>query len=270
MFPKNSVRRQHLAALFLVGFIQISTVQKIHAAGRVVELNYRESEVVHITTRVLQPLLIEFPNGEVIEDVAIGRPEDWEVNRRPNKVFIRALESAGSTTIIITTSDRTLVCDLSSLKNATPKEFVTWVRVLSGSKAGAVSRKPAMEKEGSLGELRLDDGPLARNYDYSLQVISETVDISPKAVFDDGVFTYFDFPKNMPIPAVFRGTLLGQEEWLVNSHRQGDYLVLHTVSPLWILRLEGSNVGVFNNAYDPMGNVPEGNTFFPGKRRILK
>ena len=53
----------------------------------------------------------------------------------------------------------------------------------------------------------------------------------PREAFDDGRFTYLKFPNNIEIPAIYRAVPGAKDEWLVNSHREGDFVVLHAVAP---------------------------------------
>ena len=47
----------------------------------------------------------------------------------------------------------------------------------------------------------------------------------PTLVFDDGRFTYFRFPGNRPVPAVF-AVLADDSETVVNTRMQDDLLVV--------------------------------------------
>lgn len=107
-----------------------------------------------------------------------------------------------------------------------------------------------------------------RNANYTMQVVTETVDIRPREAFDDGRFTWLLFPRNQEVPTVYKSVPGTKEEVIVNSHMEGDYLVLHAVAPLWNLRLAGSTVGVFNEAYDAMGASSENKTVFPNIVRV--
>jgi len=109
-----------------------------------------------------------------------------------------------------------------------------------------------------------------RNANYTMQVVTETVDVRPREAFDDGRFTWLLFPRNQEVPAVYKSVPGTEEEVIVNSHMEGDYLVLHAVAPLWNLRLAGSVIGVFNEAYDAMGASSENKTVFPNIVRVDK
>ena len=86
-----------------------------------------------------------------------------------------------------------------------------------------------------------------------MQIVKEDVVIRPKEVFDDGVFTWFLFPKSQSVPVLYKSVPGTKEESVVNFHMEGDYLVAHGTAALWNLRLGGSLVGVFNDSFDPTG-----------------
>jgi type IV secretion system protein VirB9 len=86
-----------------------------------------------------------------------------------------------------------------------------------------------------------------------MQIVKEEVIIRPKEVFDDGVFTWFLFPKSQSVPVLYKSVPGTKEEAVTNFHMEGDYVVAHATSALWNLRLGGSLVGVYNESFDPTG-----------------
>lgn len=108
--------------------------------------------------------------------------------------------------------------------------------------------------------------PLVRNANYSKQTAVDSQDIEPSVVFDDGRFTYFRYPKNREIPAVFAIGPTG-EEIRVNTHSArlsadpenpqarvtNDYLVVQRLSKKFILRLGTAVVNIINEDFDVNG-----------------
>ncbi len=91
----------------------------------------------------------------------------------------------------------------------------------------------------------------------------------PTLVFDDGRFTYFRFPGNREVPAVFH--VLGDgSETLVNARMEDDLLVVDRVSRRLMLRAGSAVVGVWNEAFDLDGKPPSDGTTVPGVQRLLK
>lgn len=116
---------------------------------------------------------------------------------------------------------------------------------------------------------RLKAPPPVVNSAYSIAEGEASEDIVPTLIFDDGRFTYFRFPGNREVPAVFH--LLGDgSETLVNARMEGDLLVVDRVSRRLMLRAGSAVVGVWNEAFDLDGVPPQGGTTVPGVERALK
>ena len=101
---------------------------------------------------------------------------------------------------------------------------------------------------------RLNDEPIGeiRNTNYSKQVLPNGDDAEPSAVFDDGRFTYFEFLGAREIPAIFaHGS--DDEPYRVNWHMQPPFIVVERTARKFTLRLGGAIVGIFNEAFDPVG-----------------
>jgi type IV secretion system protein VirB9 len=119
-----------------------------------------------------------------------------------------------------------------------------------------------------IGE-RLQAKPQVLNTSYSIAEGKGSEDIVPALVFDDGRFTYFRFPGNREVPAVFH--VLGDgSETLVNARMEDDLLVVDRVSRKLMLRAGSAVVGVWNEAFDLDGVPPAGGSTVPGVQRMLK
>ncbi len=96
------------------------------------------------------------------------------------------------------------------------------------------------------------EGISVRNINYTKQVLNKGEDADPSAVFDDGRFTYFEFPGAREIPAVFAHGSDG-EATRVNWHMNGNYVVVQRTARKFTLRLGDAVVGVFNESFDRTG-----------------
>lgn len=96
------------------------------------------------------------------------------------------------------------------------------------------------------------EGMSIRNSNYSKQVLPKGEDADPTMVFDDGRFTYFEFPGARDIPAIFAHGSDG-EETRVNWHMNGRFVVVERTARKFTIRLGNAVVGVFNESYDPTG-----------------
>jgi type IV secretion system protein VirB9 len=116
---------------------------------------------------------------------------------------------------------------------------------------------------------RLQSGPQVLNSSYSLAEGEASEDIVPAVVFDDGRFTYFRFPGNREVPAVFH--VLGDgAETIVNTRMEGDLLVVDRVSRRLMLRAGSAVVAVWNDAFDLDGTPPVAGTTVSGVQRATR
>jgi type IV secretion system protein VirB9 len=128
---------------------------------------------------------------------------------------------------------------------------------------------PPEEAPGDVVAERLASAPEVVNSRYSIAEGRSSEDIVPTLVFDDGRFTYFRFPGNREIPAVFH--VLGDGgEALVNTRMEGDLLVVDRVSRRVMLRAGSAVVGVWNDAFDLQGVPPISGTTVAGVQRIVR
>lgn len=249
-------------------------------AVRITHVKYAPNDVTRVLGAVDHPVLIELSSAEAIEDVAGGGISGWEVQKRGYRLFVRALPSASEATMLVTTRSRSYVFDLIPLRAASKVGIGERMsKVVFDYDAPAITAvapsQGAVDTSVGKSVVSLESLPNEsanrhpyRNASYTMQVVSETVDIRPREAFDDGRFTWLLFPRNQEVPAVYRSVPGTEEEVVVNSHMEGDWLVLHAVAPLWNLRLAGSMIGVFNEAYDVMGVGAGTKTVFPGVTRV--
>ena len=83
--------------------------------SRLVELVYDPAEVVTIEGRTKVQATIQFGEDELIENVAIGDSEAWQVtpNKRADLLFIKPLSPSAKTNMTVVTNKRTYLFDLS-------------------------------------------------------------------------------------------------------------------------------------------------------------
>lgn len=123
---------------------------------------------------------------------------------------------------------------------------------------------------------RLKEAPQVRNAQYSMAIGKRSGDIVPTLVFDDGRFTYFKYPNNREVPAVFEVSEDGQES-VVNVRMelnpdtgQRDLVVADRVARRFYLRRGKAVVGIWNDAFDLDGVPPANGTTVAGVERVLR
>jgi type IV secretion system protein VirB9 len=270
-----------------VVLLSLSHVGWVHAAGepysatysdsdRVRRVEYKDDLVLQVVGYADHPILLELDPGEPILGIAGGKVSNWEVEFKGSRLFVRPLEGARNTTVLVASKSRTYILDLApGVSKVRPSAFVSKIVVTYPAIQAPVVQKAVDPVAEAKAELEATS-PLeaaqqaARNRRYSLEVVSEGQDIRPREVFDDGRFTYFKFPDNLPVPTIYKSAPGAKDEWLVNSHRDGDFVVVHGIAPLWNLRLSESVIGVFNDAFEPAGLAPAGDMTIAGFKREVR
>ena len=270
-----------LAAIALAGHAQGSEAPppgQFAPDPRIRHIVHRSDAIVELRVGPY-PTLIELAPLEAIQEVACNgneaNPRAWDIVWRTgqNYLFIEAHAGAQAAGLTIKTARESYVFDLVADPRASlfdPARTAKLVVELAGDPSPSPTRGrqgamfPADRDKPSIGQ---SSSPFRRNERYSLEVVHEAEDIRPREVFDDGLFTYMRFPNNLAIPAIYRSTPGSRNERLINSHMEGDYVVLEGLAPLWNLRLGGSLLGVFNERYDAEGIPPEDGTTMPSISR---
>ncbi|MBK9307895.1 MAG: TrbG/VirB9 family P-type conjugative transfer protein [Nitrospira sp.] len=140
---------------------------------------------------------------------------------------------------------------------------------LTATHVSAHRARQAREKADLLAERLNAFTPEPRNWSYSMEVLPGGEDVSPALVFDDGRFTYFLFPPNREVPAIFYISPLG-EETRINFHMEKDLAVVQRMGRQFVLRLGDAVVGIWNDAYDKTGVPAIEGTTISGITRTLR
>jgi type IV secretion system protein VirB9 len=129
--------------------------------------------------------------------------------------------------------------------------------------------KQAREEQQTVAERMEAFTPEPRNWAYSMEVLKGADDIAPALVFDDGRFTYFSFPPNREVPAMFYISPVG-EETRINFHMEKELAVVQRMGRRFVLRLGEAVVGIWNDAYDIDGVPPANGVTVSGVSRVLR
>lgn len=247
--------------------------------SRVRTIDYDAAQVVKIETYYGVSTHVRFAESELIEDIALGDAEAWQVIPRTSHFFLKPKALNADTNATVVTNKRVY-------------HFMLLVR---GNQADEVKawRNPALiyslsfrypqEEEASRLEAlrvsdlktRLDEALSGvntksggfRNADYW---VAGALDASPEEAYDDGLFTYLTFASNMDMPAVYVEDEKGRES-LVNSHVEGNVIVVHRVGRKVILRMGEKVICVVNRSFDPKTpREDESRTSVPAVQRRLK
>jgi len=267
---------------------------------RLREVIYDPRAVVTVPVKRGMVSLIVLDPDETITEVAAGLGGDctkadaaWCIAAQSGgrNLFIKAKSTAGApNNLAVVTDRRTHSFRFVVLPDADPRPPVYRLavkapaptpiraRVLpleTPSTSPSVAALPVMPRPPSppspqaIVAERLQAKPQVLNSNYSVSEGENSQDIVPTLVFDDGRFTYFRFPGNREVPAVFH--VLGDgSEALVNTRMDDELLVVDRVSRRLMLRAGSAVVGVWNEAFDIDGVAPTGGTTVSGVQRALR
>ncbi len=258
--------RESLAALLLA-----STLIAAPAAAqdpRLVERLYDPTQVVEIEGKVNVQSTIQFGEGEVIENVAIGDSTSWQVtpNRRANLLFVKPLAARATTNMTVVTNRHTYLFDLVASPNVrTPLYVLTFtypVEVEPVEETDVADADPAVQPNALEVAAANDDyavlDPTQLNFDWAASGDSALL---PERVYDDGSATFLAWPEGTPMPAILVKDHEGTEG-PVNFAVRGDTIVLDLVPAEIILR-SGDDAAMLVNQ-GPVGAVNADGTAHQG------
>lgn len=194
-------------------------------------------------------------NGDETAALGMGDASAWKLSVKGNNIIFKPAAASPDTNMIITTNKkRTYVFDLSTSASKGKKaQATTYVlRFIYPDTAAYKARAEAEKQARALEQLRLaGQGPNAKhNYDYW-----GTGDkaLAPTAAYDNGRFTYFSFDNGRELPLIYKVMDDGTEA-LLNSHVDGDTVVVHETAKRYVLRLGKSVLGLENRGYNENGS----------------
>ena len=181
---------------------------------------YDPDQVVQLSGHFGFQTMIEFDEGERIENVAIGDALGWQVtpNKRANKLFLKPLDRKATTNMAVVTDRRRYTF---SLAVAAPK--------LRDSAAPWVVRfrypEPVLLVAEAVKPTPPDPSTFDRHYE-----MAGAKELWPSEIYDDGRATYFSWSKEVALPAIFAVEPNGQESLVNASVRDGKTVVQRTAA----------------------------------------
>lgn len=203
---------------------------------RIRTVRYDPDQVVRLTGYLGAQTMLEFGPGERIETVSIGDALGWQItpNRKADLLFLKPLDRTAVTNMTVVTDHRRYVLELAVAgPKASTKDLAYVVRFLVPAPV-AVAPEPAPHV-----------APVARNSAYA---VKGDLAIQPARIFDDGASTYFGWPAQADLPAVF---VVGADgvEGLANAVMRDGYLVVDRLAARFVLRSGKASLVVTNNDF---------------------
>ena len=211
--------------------------------SRIRVIPYDPDQVINLVGHLGYQMMIEFGVDEQIENVSIGDSLGWQVtpNRRATLLFLKPLTLDATTNMTVVTSQRRYAFALSAdeVRHSDDPALIYTLR-FAYPPAPVVVPEPVAEPEPPP-----PPEPAQLNFNYSFSGSRST---APARVFDDGVFTYFQFAPEADAPAIFVVGADGQEE-LANAQARNGSIVIDRIARTFILRYGKAKTEVFNDSF---------------------
>ena len=209
-----------------------------HAAvdPRLKSVHYEADKVVQVQGRLGYQSMIEFGQGESIENVAVGDSAAWQVtpNKRANLLFLKPLMAKAKTNMTVITDQRTYLFDLSVASSGNAPMYN--MRFTYGAKPAAPAQQriayPSLLASAPAAAAPAVAHPKL-NYDWKRKGDKE---ILPARYYDDGRALYLQWNAGAEMPALYERDEKGRES-LINYRSQGQFIVVDQVPETLVMRL---------------------------------
>ncbi len=184
--------------------------------SRVRVATYQEAQVYRLSVSLTHVTTIEFGEGEIIRSIIAGDTEGFEIDGVPGgQAFaIKPVARGVHTNVTVYTNRRSYYFNVQEVQSLT--FYVVQFRYPDDD--ARPTRAIASQ---------------APNYNYGANTQSE---FTPTRVWDDGTFTYFQFPRNAPVPAIFRYSS-GRERTVNTQAQDSGVIRVSGVNDQWVLRI---------------------------------
>jgi type IV secretion system protein VirB9 len=202
---------------------------------------YNENEVFKFLGHYGYQSVIEFELGkETIQTVSVGDSTAWQIVPSGDRLFVKPIDKNATTNMTLITNLRVYNFELHAAETADIQD-PDMIFVMRFKYPGEQMQFGSRMDDVPIPEL---DDPSKYNFGYSLTGSNV---IAPIRIFDDGVFTYFQFRPNAEVPAFFIVNSDGREQ-IINYRARGDYIVIERTASQYTLRLGPDIVCVYNDA----------------------
>ncbi|NUT00129.1 MAG: TrbG/VirB9 family P-type conjugative transfer protein [Sphingomonas sp.] len=217
--------------------------------GRLQTVHYEADKVVPVKGRLGFQSMIEFGQGESIENVAVGDSAAWQVtpNKRANLLFLKPLFGKAKTNMTVVTDQHVYLFDLSvAPAGNTPlynMRFTYGVAPAAPPPAAPLQRRiayPSLLANASAAAPTVSHPKL--NYDWKRKGDKELL---PARYYDDGRSLYLQWKPGIPMPALFERDAKGMDG-LVNYRLQGSFIVVDEVPATLVMRLGKKSAMLIN------------------------
>ncbi|MBA2648296.1 MAG: P-type conjugative transfer protein VirB9 [Legionella sp.] len=247
MFNRLLITGALVAACWTPSYTQTNPIPNPKDA-RIKMVSFQEDNVVPVYGKTFTATQIVFGQDEYVKGIEGGDTSGWIVDYKPimpNMIFIKPTILDSNSNITVITNKHHYYFKVKSNKTLNaPDESATYAIKFSYPIDARNQLKAQLKKEAAKkASLTSHAPPKVYNRNYSF---SGNKQIMPLHVFDDGTFTYFELQKNKAVPAIFAVDDAKGKEAIVNTRREGAYLVVQRLAPQFTLRNGGTVASVFN------------------------
>lgn len=227
--------RSVLAFVVLLSAATTAFAQEAPRDPRLRIMPYEEGRVVALEGHLGYQMMIEFDPQERIENVSIGDSLAWQVtpNRAATLLFVKPVVAHAVTNMTVVTTRRRYAFELRARDTVAPDD----PRVIYGLRFTYPDESAAAPAAA------------APSFNFAY-VTSGDAALTPRQVFDDGRYTYFEIAQGADVPAIFAMNNHGEEE-LTNSQMRGDIVVVDRVSDAFVLR-HGRDTAIVRSGSAPV------------------
>lgn len=182
---------------------------------RIQTVDYDTDQVVRLSLEQGFTVAIEFAADERVENVAIGEGEGWKVtpNKRADHLFIKPVEGAQDTNLIVLTDARRYSFMLVPGAGFGTNPFIVRFRY-----AGIDMAPPTVISES-----------------HATFRVRGAKELIPTAMSDDGMSTNIRWAADVAIPAVYAIDAQGDETLINGAMREGAFVV-DSIAPRFVFR----------------------------------
>lgn len=226
---------------------------------RIQYVNHNPYDVVVVRAKVGYATLLQLEEGETVdvanpvnEGLVTGYGKAWGFSVRGNNIFFKPTKPQPSTNLLmVSNKKRRYSLDLKMSNQNHPPTFVLEFRYPREARKRQQAEMSKQADAAAVLRAAEAKNPIRGDYNRNYWGRGQK-SLAPTEMYDNGRFTYLRYDDAKDLPAVFRVKADGTEA-AVNSHVEGDTLVIHETAAKFVLRLNKSVLGIENRSYDPKG-----------------
>ena len=221
--------------------------------SRILTAEYHPDQVYRIRSQIGRAVMVQLEADERLSgDAALGMgdADAWKVAVRGNNIIFKPQAASPQTNMLLSTNKRSYAFSL-TMGAGKANQAATYI--LRFTYPDSINRQQTLAAEKQAQAMSVlqqaGSGADGRNTDYWAYGHRA---LAPTAAWDNGRFTYLQFNNGKGLPVVYKIMPDGTET-LLNSHLEGDTVVIHETAKKFVLRLGKSVLAIENRGYDNVG-----------------